>query len=72
MNYSLDVIVEMCNMFSCWALAHGCYMVQVKARANLISPDLESSVSRMYMTSCSAATVEGKIGTGEPKMSVFP
>ena len=63
MNYSLDMIVEMCNMFSCWALAHGCYMAQVKARENLISLDLESSVSGMYMTSCSAATVERITGT---------
>ena len=57
------MIVVICIMFSCWALVHGCYVVQVKARENLISPDLESSVSGMHMTSCSAATVERITGT---------
>ena len=38
-------LFELFKMFSCWALAHGCYVVQVKARESLISLDLESSAS---------------------------
>ena len=29
-------------VFSCWALAHGCYVVQVKARESWTKPEMES------------------------------
>ena len=47
-------------MLSCWALAHGCYVVQVNAKVSWINHELESSGGEVYIVTCSSATAEGK------------
>ena len=44
--------------FSCWASAHGCYVVQVKARGSWTILELESLGDDVYICSCSSATAE--------------
>ena len=45
-------------MFSCWASAHGCYVVLVKARGSWTILELESLGDDVYICSCSSATAE--------------
>ena len=51
-------IISCFIMFSCWALAHGCYVVQVKARGSRTILELESLGDDVYICSCSTATAE--------------
>ena len=60
MNYLvINIDYAMMLWFSYWALAHECYVVQVKARVRWINHGLESSKGEVYIVSCSAATFEG-------------
>ena len=36
------LMIMLCCLVSCWALAHGCYVVQVMAWEKWTSPEMES------------------------------